>query len=602
MSNNNFQATSVNPAGLTNLIRNLGRDCMPSQFIREFTKNAMEACQRTGLKDGKIVIDLNETIYNKTSPHLYKISFTDNGDGMSEEQMINLLNNLSASGNKNEHANYGVGAKISALTRNHAGIQYESWKDGVGHMVLIKYNDDQDIYGIQGTETGDGRTLYALKIPGELKPSIINNHGTRVTLWGMTEEQDTMLPPEGIIGGKDSWIALYLNTRFFRVPEGIELNARIAYYRDSNKHSYLANLKGQKNVLDTKSLKRGSVRVSDATIYWWIMPKGIDGHAREYVKGHTALINQNEIFDISDSRSNRAAFFGVIFGRDQVIIYVEPDIAEQNTARTNLIKADGSPVSWNKWQDEFRENMPSELKEFLDSLMNENSSKSHTDTIRDRLKNIKDLYRLSRYKPAITGLLFADPKSDVTFDTGHHRGSETPPTPPTPQPRRGTGTGSIAELLLGELVENELQGTRVTAVEPDPFPKVQWQSASESETLTDRAAEYIPNQNLIIANKDFQGLNDLINYFSKNFADSPEAVQIIQDEVRGAFEQLLTESVAGALALKNRTHWNNTEYDAALSKEALTTVVMQRYWMISHIKRVLGNKIRGFNEAIATQD
>jgi len=81
MSNNNFQATSVNPAGLTNLIRNLGRDCMPSQFIREFTKNAMEACHRTGLKDSKIVIHLNETIYNKFN--LFKISFTDNGDGMS---------------------------------------------------------------------------------------------------------------------------------------------------------------------------------------------------------------------------------------------------------------------------------------------------------------------------------------------------------------------------------------------------------------------------------------------------------------------------------------------------------------------------------------
>ena len=600
MSNNNFQATSVNPAGLTSLIRNLGRDCMPSQFIREFTKNGMEACQRTGLKDRKIVIDLNEHIFEKTN--LYKISFTDNGDGMSEDQMINLLNNLSASGNKNEHINYGVGAKISALTRNHAGIQYESWKSGIGHTVLIKYNEEQEIYGIQGTETGDGRTLYALKTPSDLKPSIISDHGTRVTLWGMTEEQDTMLPPEGIIGGKDSWIALYLNTRFFQIPDNIELNARIAYYRDSNKHSYLANLKGQKNVLDGKSIKKGALRVSDATIYWWILPKGVDGHSREYVKGHTALINQNEIFDISDSRSNRAAYFGVIFGRDQVIIYVEPDVAEQNTARTNLIKADGSPVSWNKWQDEFRENMPAELKEFLDSLMNENSSKSHTDTIRDRLKNIKELYRLSRYKQSASGSLFADPKSEVTFDTGHQRSGETPPTPPTPQPRRGKGSGSIAELLLGELVENDLEGTRVSPIEPDPFPKVQWQSTSESETLTDRAAEYIPNQNLIIANKDFQGLNDLINYFSKSYSDSPEVIQLIRDEVMGAFEQLLTESVAGALALKNRTHWNNAEYDAALSKEALTTVVMQRYWMISHIKRVLGNKIKGFNELMVTQE
>ena len=38
----NFLPTEVNPSGLTALIENLGRDCHPTQFLREFAKNAIE--------------------------------------------------------------------------------------------------------------------------------------------------------------------------------------------------------------------------------------------------------------------------------------------------------------------------------------------------------------------------------------------------------------------------------------------------------------------------------------------------------------------------------------------------------------------------------
>jgi hypothetical protein len=44
-----FKPTSVNQQGLTALIRNLGRDCTPEQFMREFVQNSIEACVRTGL-------------------------------------------------------------------------------------------------------------------------------------------------------------------------------------------------------------------------------------------------------------------------------------------------------------------------------------------------------------------------------------------------------------------------------------------------------------------------------------------------------------------------------------------------------------------------
>lgn len=599
MPNINFLPTEVNPSGLTALIKNLGRDCHPTQFLREFTKNALEACQRTGEKECKVVVDFNKNLND--GPQLYKICFIDTGDGMSAEQMIDLLNNLSASGSvKNQFENYGVGAKISALTRNHEGIQYESWKDGIGHMVFIKFNSSEGVYGIQGVPSPDGLTHYSIRLHDKDKPSEIKSHGTRVTLWGMAEQQDTMLPPEGVSGIKESWIALYLNSRFFKIPAGVEMGARIGYYRENNpKHNYILKIRGQKAILDEKAQTKGVVRLTDAKLYWWIMPKGADGHGRELIKGHTALINEDEIFDISDARSSRIAYFGVILGRDRIIIYVEPENVVQNTSRTNLVRPDGATILWDRWQDEFRTNMPTAFKEFLDQLQSENSNESHTDSIKDRLKGLKELYKLSRYKASPTGIFYADPNSESPFDTGHIQTGDPRPEPtPAPTARKGIGSGSLSTALLTALVEEDT-GIKVSAVEPDPFPRVEWVSVQEgkNEQLTDRAAEYISTSNLILANMDYQGLHDLVKYFSKNYSDLPEISKIIEDEVRQAFEQALTECVAGALSLKNRRHWNPTQFEVALSKEALTTAVMQRYWMVSHIKRVLGSKIKGFNEA-----
>jgi len=94
---------------------------------------------------------------------------------------------------------------------------------------------------------------------------------------------------------------------------------------------------------------------------------------------------------------------------------------------------------------------------------------------------------------------------------------------------------------------------------------------------------------------EFQGITDLIDYFAKQYADQPGFHEIISEAVRESFEQVLIESIAGSLSLKNRPHWNDTDFAQATSKEALTTAVMPRYWMVSHVKRLIG--VRGRMEA-----
>ena len=586
-----FLPTEVNPSGLTALIKNLGRDCHPTQFLREFTKNAIEACQRTNDGHSKIIVDFNHDIFNGL--HLHKICFIDTGDGMTNAQMLTLLNNLSATGSTNQFQNYGVGAKISALTRNHCGIQYESWKDGAGHMIFIKYNAEQCIYGIEGVVSQDGSSHYAVELSPDAKPKEIVEHGTRVTLWGMEDGQDTMMPPDGTSGIKESWIALYLNTRFFRIPAGIEMGVRIGYYRENNpRHNYILTIRGQKDILDNNAQLKGTFKSSDASIHWWVMPKNADGHGREFLKGHTALICEDEIFDISDSRSNRAAFFGVIYGRDRIIIYVEPSNVVHSTSRTTLLRPDGSIISWDNWTDEFRKNMPEPLRMFLDELQREHVEESHTDSIKERLKELKELYRLSRFKADPTGTEYADLDSKTDSKTGHIRRGDPKPNPQPAKPSPGSRSGPLSTILLTTLVDKNI-GTRVSTTEPDPFPRVTWVNASDTdnEQLIDRAAEYLQAANVILANSNFQGLDDLTKYIAKKYDDLPEYTAVIKDEVKQAFEQALTECVAGALSLKNRPKWNIKDFEVAISREALTTAVMQRYWMVSHIRKMLSRRL-----------
>ena len=288
-----FQPTGVNSSGLTALIQNLGPDCTPSQFMREFVKNAFEACQRAGV-NGRVEVDFND--YSRSKGE-YKISFTDTGDGMTADQMVSLLNNLSASGATNQHKNYGVGAKISALTRNHEGILYELWRKGDGHMVIIRYNADAGVYGLQGITRADGHTEYALKFPKNKKPKIVSEQGTRVTLLGMVPKQDTMMPPEGVGGIReilDREISEHQVLQDSRKCRAI-CSDWLLQRRCRQEHNHLLRIVGQKAVLDSRAETFGEVQVTGAKLYWWIMPEGADGHGREVLKGHSALINEDDI-------------------------------------------------------------------------------------------------------------------------------------------------------------------------------------------------------------------------------------------------------------------------------------------------------------------
>ena len=128
------------------------------------------------------------------------------------------------------------------------------------------------------------------------------------------------------------------------------------------------------------------------------------------------------------------------------------------------------------------------------------------------------------------------------------------------------------------------------------YPQTVWLSTEDGTRtdgfLEDRAAAYLPEQHLLQINRDFWVFNDMIDYCCKEVADYQGAKELAANSVRSWYEQALMETVIGIHALTNWKEWSNRDIDNALSPEALTAAVMQRYHVIAAAKDDLQRRLR----------
>jgi hypothetical protein len=96
--------------------------------------------------------------------------------------------------------------------------------------------------------------------------------------------------------------------------------------------------------------------------------------------------------------------------------------------------------------------------------------------------------------------------------------------------------------------------------------------------LDDRAAEFLPQDNLLQANAGCPVFTDMYDYWCDEYS-VPHGNQAIVEVVHEWFEQGLVETVIGCQALQRERRWSPNDVDNVLSEEALTTAVMQRYRM-----------------------
>ncbi|MEY2518630.1 MAG: hypothetical protein QOF24_389 [Verrucomicrobiota bacterium] len=587
------------------LLDRLGQDCHPLQFIRELTRNSMEAIQRAGV-GGSIIWDFEPMMFELEG--VRKLCIIDTGDGMTGEEMVRFINQLSSSMSEQSlHGNYGVGAKIAAATRNPAGVSYFSWKNGQGSMILLYRDALTGQYGLKQWERADKSWAHYLPIEDELKPSTIGEHGTMVVLHGRNTGENTLVAPEGADAPR-RWITRYLNTRYFDIPAGIEILCREGNLLVGGGVDDVGSRRavlGQAEYLQRYAAQNGSVSLDGASACWWIIREKdedatdpIDkysGHLE--ARGHVAALYQNELYEMSTGRAgmSRLQQFGITFGHRSVIIYVEPDATSDrlttNTARTSLLIGNEA-LPWSEWAAEFREKLPAELKAFVESHAPGPDAGDSIRNIRDRLRAIIELYKVSRYRPAQNGMYLTDinqmTRGGKPMPLGTARVAEGTPSSAEKRTPRGKD-GSLYALF------ERRNGTPSDKVQPDIFPEVSWVSVNDGSRdagdMEDRAAKYLSAQNLLLVNGDFRVFRDLVTHFMRNYKDMAAAESLVTNAVRGWFAQALVEAVIGVQALRNSKEWTSDEIERALSEEALTACVMQRYHVHLAVKRELGAKI-----------
>lgn len=586
------------------LLDRLGQDCAPLQFLRELTQNAIEALARTD-QPGEIVWDVDWILYDLGDSRVMKLSVTDTGDGMTGEEMRQFINQLSSSGsNQSFSANYGVGAKIAAATKNPAGVIYQSWKNGEGAMIQLQKDTATGQYGLKQWELSDGSYSYHLPLDAAGKPESIQTHGTKVVLLGISEDHNTMNPPAEA-AAPSRWISKYLNTRYFQLPPGITLRAREGW--DSPRHdtdrNVLRSLTGQKPYLDNHSMDRGVQELDSVRIHWWILrdePALTNNSGYIESAGHVAALYQNELYDRATSRSGTSILqqFGILFGQRQVVIYAEPTNSEQlttNTARTTLLM-NGDKLPWADWALEFRNSMPKVLLDFVQSKASAATEHDHLKSIKERLKAVMDLYKVSRYRPVPQGVYLSDPTSLIKVAADPVKRAKSSDS------KSGSGGGTstaVRDTDLGDIYHlfEKKGGVNSDKVRADPFPQVTWVSVKDdtrdATDMDDRAAKYIEGQNHLLINADFRVFGDMIGKLarSRDATGNLDVGTVVVDVVHGWFEQALVETVIGILQLRGSKEWGPAEIEKALSEEALTSCVMQRYHVFNACKRDLGSKL-----------
>jgi hypothetical protein len=550
----------------------LSKDCAPLQYIREFQKNALEAIARVSKTDpmhkGFIEWDLDQQLYDED---LIKLCISDNGDGMSYLEMKEYINNLSASAStQSMDANYGIGAKISAIPNNPYGVIYRSWKHSGTNGAMIRSWKDPNTH------------KYGLKQFSQ-------------TFLGKDHSDNTMIGPVGSVGGGEGkWLIKYLNSRFFTFPDNVVTKVREGW--KDLKSSKMTTIRGQKYLLDRDSEHFGVVELTNAKAHWWILKEDIRDGAYSS-SGHVGALYQEEIYDTHSPKSARAVLqqFGVILGYDRVVIYVEPEAGPDvttNAARTALIINQES-APWDEWASEFSESLPEEISKLIEEKAS-NTIKNGKN-IEDRLKEYMYLYNLKHFiaKPKgntkhgddITGNNIDENNGD-TFNKGGRNGEPSGVRPEHKRKRRGSSDAIDRIFGMGNTGE-------AIEVIGSPIPKIQWVSKAagtrKDGDLEDRAGRYTQSQNLLTMNADFRVFQDEINRWKEVYTQ-PGAEAIIRDTVQEWFAQVVIEAILGVNSLKGSREWDQNVVDKALSEEAITATACQRYVVNMGVSRGLGSK------------
>jgi hypothetical protein len=536
-------------------------------MIRELVKNGIEAAQRSATKGnpGRIVFDSFQD--SNASGRVAKLRIFNTGPGMDAAELEKVMDLHSTSGGKANGAgqNFGLGAKLTGLVNNPAGMRYRSCKGGiVSEAILCKEGND---YGIRLQKDQGGVMSPVVDRTREAKKERrdVRFDWTEVVLFGEDAAHDTTAEPFG--KGKRSasnWIADCVNNRFDELPNHVSIEIDSSLERGTRKQS--RSLHGSRRTVK-QSARHGSQQTvslnGGVEVRFTILGK--KGQNRYALGGHIALVHKGELYAMRMGKEwgRTASRFGITYGHSDVVVqiclpdaFAQPD---QNRQRLQLDDPERTEVTLETWSEEIVKSLPGFVTQHV-----ANSKPKDPGPTANLEKRLKDLLQNYDWRRAVQAPNAAGPNSGGPNNT------------------RGNGKGGTRGNGGGATRTNSPGATRTSNSNSNKrgvLPGVDWVNGGtcrSSGEMPGLAANYDRLVHRVRLNLDYEGLDAAVARVVGGWpaaADQPslqgEALQLCKEE----WVIRVSKAVMQAYVHEGQAGWSSLDVDLALCEHALTVHV-----------------------------
>lgn len=518
-------------------IKALNHEVQPEQQYRELLQNGIDAIIRRQAVEPKLK---GEVIFDHVLINgVKKIRVSDNGDGMTPDELVKGINKIFSSFNlQTMDGNFGIGGKITVSALNPHGVIYISKKNDLTiKAVLLKNSNEEygllqqeDEYGVTGNyiELQEDSAGYEL-----LHECAREKSGTSVILLGHKASENTY----DTASPHDKGLSKLLNSRYFTIQKNITVSALDnSTSRPSNR-----NIQGQLSLISKIAVEEGEFESENILFRWWILPPANKGK-KDYglSTGYLGVLYQNEVYTHLAAINMRD--YGIHMGYNRIVLLIEPLKGACPNVSRSKVMIDGLNAPLESWESIFAKNIPAPIQKIVDEKTKEQSG-SFLEDVQARLNLLSKFFMKPRR--------IANPSGD--------------------QVAEAIRTSTETEEEGGDLVTKKKKKGRP---KKNSLSSVSGTSASQKPHITwtddfteDRIAKYVKSTNTLLINAKStlfkQMQDDLVNQYGLSVRGN------IIEALKTNISVALCMSVMGVMSGGQR-EWSSDAKDNGTSPEALT--------------------------------
>ena len=550
--------------------------------IRELVQNAIEAREEFDGQEREIEFYINNLDLSDGST-VEKVAIKNNGIGMSGDELRSVTD-LSATAHKTlgKGLNYGIGAKVSGLRSNPAGLRYRSCHNGIVSQVTLV--EEGGIYGRQKDEVSNEDVF---DVSSEYLDVDLASDWTEVTLFGEKLTDNTMAKPFGEELSVDhNWLNALVHYRYFRLPN----NIGISYDQGVlSREQTRRKLRTWEHIIQNKEqIRHETVDSGDGIKVTYALNSAQTWNVHQIaLQSCGAIVYKNEMFDVASSNKIlrkkwgvTAPLLGIPFGSDAISVFVELDEnlpIDMNMYRDQLTGSDGEVIRIDDYRAYVALLKPDWVEAYIDAERNKHNGSN--ENVRKRIAEmIRSLgIKREQLRPDIHGQKLSDIEDGTNSLIGENES-------------KNSGKKRLTLSNSGMLKP----ASTMTGYDKIPnWSFITEPSAIKEHGLGGYAASYIGGMgDQLYINTEHHIFTDKLQSLRDNFSVEMND-RVGHDIVYRAFQDEyavnLVFSVIHAKYECKHNKWDTQELESATSKSALTISVSKDYEIVTRVKRRLGS-------------